>query len=116
MSRAKNWILASVALFLAGTSGMASAGQVANAAIVHLTTIQQDGNLLFINVNQASTNPPACSTNPGFQFVLALNTTLGQQTMAMLLAARASGALVTIVGSGDCGVFATIETAVNVAY
>jgi len=75
------------------------------------------GDYLFIAVNGTDSGPASCSTNTQYQFVLNLTTNEGQQTMALLLAARASGATVTIIGTGACtSGFSTVETLGSIQY
>ena len=75
------------------------------------------GDYLFIAVNGTDSGPAPCSTNTAYQFVLNLSTNEGQQTMALLLAARAAQATVTIIGTGDCSSgFSTIETLGSIQY
>jgi len=100
------------AICMMGLSGIASAGSVTGATITSLGVFQGIGDYLFITVNQ-SISGTTCSTN-SFQFVLSLSTTVGQQTMAMLLTARASGIPVSITGSGSC--VDSSEVVTNVVY
>lgn len=107
----KKYILA--ALYLVAFPGISSAeGYVTNAMVISFGTFQGIGDYLFIQVDQSIIGTP-CSTNP-YQFALSLSTPVGQQTMAMLLAARASGLPVSITGSGTC--YDNSETVVNVTY
>jgi hypothetical protein len=49
---------------------------------------------------------PGCSTNPYWHFVLNLNSPSGKATFAQLLASKASGQLLNIMGTNNCGLSA----------
>jgi hypothetical protein len=105
-----------LALGLLCVSQQSYAGSVSNATITSVAIFQQIGDLMFVSTNQAVNSPPSCSNNAGFTFVVSLSTAVGQQTMAVLLAARSAQASVTISGSGACDLYSNVETLVNVTY
>jgi hypothetical protein len=103
--------LLAASLCMLGFSGVSSATSVSGATITSLGIFQGIGDYLFISVNQT---PSGVVCTNSFQYVLNLSTTVGQQTMAVLLAARASGLPVSITGNGSC--VDNSETVVNVTY
>jgi hypothetical protein len=97
-------------------STAASATTVNGAIITGISIDTQSGNVAFIQVNVTKTNNPACSTSP-FAYVLPLTTTLENQFLAVLLAARAAQAPVQgLTGNGLCDVFGNTETLVGITY
>jgi hypothetical protein len=74
------------------------------------------GGMVFIAISGAKTNNPACSTNNTFSFVLPLTTALQSQMYAALLAARATGAQVTLNANGLCDTYSGVETLVYITY
>jgi hypothetical protein len=102
-------------LCMMGFSAVTSATSVSNATITSLGIFQGIGDYLFITVNQTPSGTLVCSNT--FQYVLSLSTAAGQQTMATLLAARASGLPVSITGAGvGTACVANSEPVVNVVY
>jgi hypothetical protein len=105
----KKWIMLGAALVaLSGGDAFAN-GTGTNVTIVHLFTEIQLGNFVLIQVSPAPTGQPACETNGEWNFVLPLSDNTAQQTLAMLLSARATGATVTIGGLGTCSNISSIE-------
>lgn len=71
------------------------------------------GDILFVWVTGgagAVSGAPSCSAGTNYQFAVDLTTSMGQQTMALLLSARATGTAVTILGTGTCSVYNAVET------
>jgi hypothetical protein len=111
----RNRMPAALAVMLFSTA--ASATSVSGAIITGIAIDTQSGNFAFIQISVAKgTTNPACSTS-SFAFVLPLTTTLENQFLAVLLAARAAQAPVqSLLGSGQCDVQANVETLVGVTY
>jgi hypothetical protein len=81
------------------------------------------GSMVFISIGPppysttgSKTGNPTCSTTgPGqWSFVLPLTTAIQQQMFTALLAAHNQGSLVTLVGSGKCDTYSTVETLTNI--
>jgi hypothetical protein len=98
-----------------GLAATASAGSVTGATITQLQ-IGTVYNEVFVSVNVSKTGNPSCSANGEFSFVLPLTTAIENQELALLLSARATGAPVTLTGSGLCDVYSSVETLVTVLY
>lgn len=98
-------------------SAGASASTVSNAIVTGISIDTQSGNVAFITVNVAkSGGNPSCSTS-GFSYVLPLTTSLENQFLAVLLAARTSQIPVQgLTGDGLCDVFGNTETLVGVTF
>lgn len=106
----KKSILLAVILTL-GLSGTAfSAGTVTGATLTGVTIFSSIGDILFVSTNQTVETPASCGQNTAFQFAVDLTTALGQQTMALLLAARAAQTPISISGTGTCSVYSNVET------
>lgn len=97
-----------------------SNGVAANVIIGSLGMATENGNMVFISISGNSggskTGNPTCSTNGAAQwdFVLPLNTALQTQMFTALLAAHNAGSPVTLVGSGKCDTFSTVETLADI--
>ncbi len=102
------------ACLMAFSTAALSSGTVTDATITGVTMFVSIGDVLFIKTNQTVSTPASCSTNSNFQFVVSLSSATGQQMMALLLAARAGAAPISITGTGSCSVYSNVET-VNVA-
>jgi hypothetical protein len=110
-------LIVAVSILMMSLSNVSWAGSVNNATITNVAILQQFGDLLFVQTNQAINNPPtSCSNSTGFQFVVSLSNAMGQHVMAILLAARAAQNPVYIAGSGACDLFSNVETLVSVTY
>ena len=94
----------------------ASAGSVTGATITSIYLGNSYGSLVFIQTSVAKTGNPSCSTNGTWGFVLPLTTALENQMLAVVLSARATGATVTLTGSGVCDTYSTVETLENITY
>jgi hypothetical protein len=103
------------ALCLIALSATASAGSVTGATIRQVQ-IQTNYNMVFIAISTAKTGNPSCSANGQFGFVLPLTTALDNQMLAVLLSARATGATVTLTGTGVCDTYPSVETLQVVLY
>jgi hypothetical protein len=98
-----------------GLSAMATAGSVTGATITQIQ-IATNYTGAFISFSVAKVSNPSCSSNPNWSFFLPLTTTLENQMLALMLAARASDSPVTFIGSGVCDQFSTVETLEYVLY
>lgn len=87
-----------------------SQGSATNATITSLY-INASYSMVFIGVNVTKTSNPACSIG-GFAFVLPLtaSSTVDNQMLALLIAARSSQTPVTLTGTGTCTVYSDVET------
>jgi len=74
------------------------------------------GVTLFYLEGGVKTQKPACATPfaNGERWAIHNDWPAAKIQMSILLAAATSGKSVTVYGSGDCGVFAQTETAVNI--
>lgn len=107
-------ILLAAAAF--GVQGTAMAQGAASQVLVTGIGIDtNDANMAFISVNHAKSDNPACSTST-WAFVLPLTTTLQNHMFQELLAARTNQTQVTLVGSGLCDTYASVETLTFVNY
>ena len=98
-----------------GLSSIASAdGSVGNAIITSIYINLQLGSLAFVTVNITKTNNPTCSASN--QFVLTLGSSIQNQLLATLLAARATQTPVTLIGEGSCNAYAGVEDLIVVTY
>jgi hypothetical protein len=95
-------------------------GVATNVVIGGLGMATENGNMVFISIGGNSggskTGNPTCSTNgpSKWDFVLPLNTPLQNQMFTALLAAHNAGSPVTLVGSGKCDTFSTVETLTDI--
>ena len=97
-------------------SATASAGSSTGATITHIYFGNSYGSFVFIEVSAAKTGNPSCSSNTTWGFVLPLTTTLENQMLAVVLAARTTNAPVTLTGSGLCDTYSNVETLENINY
>lgn len=90
-----------------------SASVISNAKIDQLGLDKNQPNILFIRTDVAPSNQSGkigCHQNPGWNYVLKLETPYDDKMFSMLLAANASKQKVKLHGSGQCDVFGSIET------
>jgi hypothetical protein len=120
LKKLPRFVIVGLAASLTATGAApALAGGIATQThIVEFGLVSTLGNMVFIEVFDYKTNNPSCSTSgPGqWAFVLPLTTPIQQQMYTTLLAARAQGSPVTLVGSGICDIYGTVETLTNVLY
>ena len=64
---------------------------------------------IFIEVEDAVSNKPGCSTDPRWDFVLKSDSPGGKSTLSLLTLAYARNQTLLIVGSGNCVNWADIE-------
>jgi hypothetical protein len=96
-------------------------GVATNVMVSGIGMSSTAGNMVFIEISANKTGNPSCSTNgPGqWSFVLPLTSTIQQQMLTTLMAARTaiySPTTVTLVGSGLCDTYSTVETLTNVIF
>jgi len=84
---------------LFGASGLATAGSQ-TGTIIGIHVRASDG-LIYVLIDGPMSNRPACATI-NYWMIKNENSTTGKQQLAQLLAARASGKQVTLVGSNTC--------------
>ena len=95
-------------------------GIATNVVIGGLGMTTRNANMVFISISAnsggAKTGNPTCSANAGGEwvFVLPLNTTFQNQMFTALLAAHNAGSPVTMVGTGLCDTFASVETLADI--
>jgi hypothetical protein len=102
-----------VSLILLIASGAATAaGSCTGCRVKSLGTgpyydyLCTSGACVFIAMEGSVSGRPGCSTNPYWHFVLNLNSPSGKATFAQLLASKASGQLLNIMGTNNCGLSA----------
>lgn len=88
----------------------AIAGTVQTGKVTKLAINKDIGSLVFVYTDAAKDSTPACHANSNWRYVLSLNSELDRNLFSMLLAAKASGAKVRLVGSSSCDVFSSIES------
>ncbi len=102
-----------VFLLLAISLSSHSASVIDNAKITQIGLDKNQPNVLFIRSDVAPDNQSgriACHNNPGWNYVLKLETPYDDKMFSMLLAANTSKQKVRLRGSGQCDVFGSIET------
>lgn len=101
-----------------GFSVAASGAGSVTGTITSIETTTGDFGMVFVSVNVAKTNNPACATNGVWAFVLSLpaSSSFYNQMFAVLLSARATQTPVSIFGSGACDVYPNVETLVGISY
>lgn len=82
-----------------GASGSVLAG-TQTGHVVHIHVRASDG-LVYVILDGALSNRPACATI-NYWMIKNENSTSGKQQLAQLLAAKASGQEITLVGSNTC--------------
>jgi hypothetical protein len=111
MNLRKSLILAMCGVLPAGAATSASAESLVSGAVITAINVTKSyGEILFIKVDKPKSTPPGCDTNGFWTYVLPLTTELDKKLYAMLLTARATGAPVTLTGTGTCSAFGTIES------
>ncbi len=94
-------------------SSAAPAGQSQGATIVGIA-IYSSANVAYIQINQAISGSPSCSA-VSTSFAFPLGTSLANQILALLIAARAGGTPVTtLAGNGACDTVNGYETLLEV--
>jgi len=68
----------------------------------YFDSICSSGSCIFIDIEQAVTGKPGCSTNSSWDFVLDISTASGRSTYALLIAASAAGQSINISGNNYC--------------
>jgi|GEM_PF-2169998 len=108
MNRILAIFLLSAASFL--ICAKANAGTVSGAKVSFINTASFD--VAFIHVNVVPTNVPACGTLTTSQsrFAVNLNSASGRAILNQATVAMALGKTFSIVGTGDCGVWADTES------
>jgi hypothetical protein len=103
-------LLATIAA-LAGSTISSANGVVFNSSVTEIGSFGSQGDLLFIQVSGTVVNPAPCSTSTTWQYALSLTTAQGQQLLAMIMTAKATGsATMSFTGNGTCNVIAGVET------
>lgn len=106
--------VASLSLLSSGTF----AGTSTNAVILTLGLDNGAPNVLFIRMDRpkdSGTQAP-CHDNSSWSYVRPLTSPEDKNVYAMLLAAKASGSSITLIGTTECGVYGGIETLHAVHY
>jgi hypothetical protein len=103
-----------ISLGLLIASGTATAAGSCNGCRIknigsgpYFDSICTSGSCVFIALEGTVTGKPGCSTNSYWHFVLNLNSPSGKATLAQLIAAKASGDLMNVVGSNNCSLSPT---------
>ena len=97
-------------------SAYALAGTTASTLIVMLGIDDGAPNVLFIRVDKTKDNQAGCQSNGTWAYVRPLVSEQDKKIYAMLLAAKASQAPVTLAGTTNCTVYPGIETLQAVYY
>ncbi|APA67322.1 hypothetical protein [Janthinobacterium sp. 1_2014MBL_MicDiv] len=88
-----------LALLFATQSNIAYAGEQ-SGKVLNLIVRSSDGMIYFEMENKA-TGKPACATH-SYWIIADEKSTTGKQQMAMLLAARVSGQVISVYGTNTC--------------
>jgi hypothetical protein len=86
-------------------------GLAQHVTITQLHIRKSIGEVVFVRLSAAPATPGSCVSIGGpWHFSLAVNSEVGKKMLAVLVAAKASGALVTIDGTGLCSEYGGIES------
>lgn len=86
-------------------------GVAQHATIVKMHVRRSIGEVVFLQLSVAPTGSPSCATAAWtWHFSFPTSTEAGKKLLAMLLAAQAQGAPVTIDGTGTCSDYAGVES------
>lgn len=77
----------------------AVAGQ--QTGTVAMLLVRQSDGMVYFYLDGTATGKPACATN-AYWMIKDENSNAGKQMLAMLLAARAQGQAITVVGNNTC--------------
>lgn len=99
-----------IGAMLALLSGISEAQTVGQGTGLLSRPITLNIGVLLVSTTTAATGQPACVTTAGGRFAVDGTTEAGKVMVASILAAYAQGKQVTIVGTGDCGVYGNSET------
>ena len=104
-----------VLMTLVLTFGSASAWAGYGVGNVGQVMVGRVGDQVYVELTSASiTSFPCASTHPnGFRYAFLISQAGGREMLATILAAKAAGQTLQVVGSGACTIDATLE---NVLY
>lgn len=97
-------------------SGLSFAGVIYEGKITKVAIDKGTGDKVFIQVDAAKEDSPACHTITSWSFVLPLVSDTDNKIFSMLLAARASKATVRLEGSGLCNTHGSVESLMYFTY
>ncbi len=95
------------------TINASAVGVVTNAKIYQLGYDKDRPDVLFIRTDvtpSQQSDKISCHVNPGWNYVLRLQSSFEEKMYSALLAAHASKQTITLRGSGSCDIFGTIES------
>lgn len=92
-------VLGALALFVLSAPAAYAAGE-ATGTVTEILMLNDFPNVLFVKVSGAITGSPACNSQN--RFVVNTETNPGKQYYAWILAAKQSGATITLYGSNSC--------------
>jgi hypothetical protein len=95
--RASKWT--GIASLLLAAVGHAHAGSI-TGVVSHVHVRASDG-LVYVVVSGSPVGKPTCATG-NYWMIANENSNVGKQQLALLTAAKSSGQVVTITGSGTC--------------
>ncbi len=94
---------------------MSSAWPVRASSVTNVFVIEIHSNLnypgyAFVRIDSLPNDPPTCSSNPFYSFVLDANSDSGKLLYNLLLTAFAASSPLDITGYGSCAMVAGIES------
>ncbi len=104
------YLVATAVVLLSAHTECNSAGLAANTTIDRMMMDENYGTKIYIKTAIPSNGGPACATQPTWDYVLDTGSQLGIQMYAILVSAHAKGTVLTLLGTHQCDVHATIET------
>jgi hypothetical protein len=87
-----------------------AASSITNVTVKEAAINRAYGNYVFIHLSSASSGAPSCAINTYWQYTLSLDGLASKELYSMLLAAAASGKLVSLTGTGLCSEFYSVES------
>lgn len=90
--------------------GICVAGTLLTGHVKEIQVNKSLGNVLFVQLDVTHTAPISCHVNLGWTYTLPMQSEADKKIFAMLLAARAIGATVTLFGAGACTDFSAVES------
>lgn len=96
--------------FLAIASISSEASSNVQGTIAEMTIDKNFGSFVFVRFATVPTNKIGCSVNGYWHFTLPLVTDVDKRMFAVLMTARATGAVVKATGSGGCNEVGSIES------
>lgn len=94
-------------LFIAAMllSNVALASTINTTKITNVLISETYGNFAFISITAKPGNPPACQTNPAYNYALDLSTPMGKSVLGLIMIAHSTGKDVYLSGADICPSF-----------